>query len=323
MDEDFTGSEFEKVASVPTIGPAAEDPVLSSIPSPVPTAGDNTQHDGDYVPDVKTKPPSLRTQPLVPGFPLWFRPLSKPHVYKQGPSASKMQAIEEDRLEPLFKSPAKMVYGVQLEESDAELEPEPVTDPVPEQAPVLAADPVQEAKPKFVPVPDLVSTPEPAHETSATAEPSKQKAKSNCKTFASRKTPTSQKKNFSSQKSKKTEPPTVPGYMRSKAKFVKFFLRLIWNSRIICLKEKFLCEKTISIANHENLGIVDFLKEKGLFGSVTKPKGFVGALVHEFYSNLPSDIRETSSRRYYKVNVRDHVFDFSHALINNYLECIK
>lgn len=86
-------------------------------------------------------------------------------------------------------------------------------------------------------------------------------------------------------------------------------------------QRKCLSERIISVDEHDNLGLVDFLKEKGLIGTVTKPSGFVDTVVHEFYSNLTSYIRGSSSPRYCKVYVRCHVFEFSPTMINNYLEC--
>ncbi|GMN53167.1 hypothetical protein TIFTF001_022308 [Ficus carica] len=78
----------------------------------------------------------------------------------------------------------------------------------------------------------------------------------------------------------------------------------------------------INIADHENLVIIDLLKEKGLFGSMLKAKGFVGFVVREFYSNLASDIGDSSFPRFNKVYVRGHVFDFLPAKINSYLDCL-
>ena len=86
-------------------------------------------------------------------------------------------------------------------------------------------------------------------------------------------------------------------------------------------QRKCLSERIISVDEHDNLGLVDFLKEKGLIGTVTKPRGFVGTVVHEFYSKLTSYIRGSSSPRYCKVYVRCHVFEFSPTMNNNYLEC--
>ncbi|GMN44719.1 hypothetical protein TIFTF001_013911 [Ficus carica] len=60
-------------------------------------------------------------------------------------------------------------------------------------------------------------------------------------------------------------------------------------------QRKFLCERTISIADDDNLGLVDFLKER--------------------------DIRVPSSPRFCKVYVREHVFEISSTKIDSYLEC--
>ncbi|GMN48101.1 hypothetical protein TIFTF001_017280 [Ficus carica] len=54
---------------------------------------------------------------------------------------------------------------------------------------------------------------------------------------------------------------------------------------------------------------------------LSKAKGIVGVAVHEFYFNLALDIYVSSSPRFFKVYVRGHVFDFSPAKINSYLEC--
>lgn len=86
---------------------------------------------------------------------------------------------------------AKVVHAVQSEKSNAESEPEPITNPIPEQASV--PNPVPEAEFESVPATDPISAPtlEPAHETLVPAETPKQKGKYASKTSASRKTPTS------------------------------------------------------------------------------------------------------------------------------------
>ncbi|VFQ67137.1 unnamed protein product [Cuscuta campestris] len=83
-----------------------------------------------------------------------------------------------------------------------------------------------------------------------------------------------------------------------------------------------------SIIMQRNLDVPDFSKKtnflpilhsKKLFKSVTLPGSFVKRVIQEFYSNLSESCVDVDDPSYHKVFVQGKLYDFSPAVINNFL----
>lgn len=86
-------------------------------------------------------------------------------------------------------------------------------------------------------------------------------------------------------------------------------------------QRKLYSERLIKVPDFDKNLMVKFLKDRELFGTVSKAKGYILAIVYEFYVNLYKNISDPTSSQVHKAYVRGHVFDFSPALITMFLGC--
>ena len=90
----------------------------------------------------------------------------------------------------------------------------------------------------------------------------------------------------------------------------------MWN--YVC-KRPFLVEQFIDDQSHAEVGMVTFLKEQKLYKVPSFAKGFRTILVHEFFSNLSSQVSDSTSGWYHQVYVRAQMVPFSPTVINKIL----
>ena len=81
----------------------------------------------------------------------------------------------------------------------------------------------------------------------------------------------------------------------------------------------FIAERSVDTAFFEKSGIVDLLKEQHLYRSVSDLAPFVTEVVLEFYGNLIKDMFDPHADDYGKAFVREVFFEFTPAVINEYL----
>ncbi|XP_024025805.1 uncharacterized protein LOC112092857 [Morus notabilis] len=86
------------------------------------------------------------------------------------------------------------------------------------------------------------------------------------------------------------------------------------------VQRKILSERLVHDAEFKEIGVFELLKEQNLLGTVTKVQPFVKNVVLEFYANLVKEINNPAIDMFHKVFVRGHFFDFSPAVINEFLE---
>ena len=112
-----------------------------------------------------------------------------------------------------------------------------------------------------------------------------------------------------------------PRYNVDKAKYDNFFSDeslALWN--YVC-KRPFLVDKFIDDQSSAEVGMVTFLKEQKLYKAASFAKGFRPVLVHEFFSNLSSQVSDSTSGWYHQLYVRGQMVSFSPAEINKILGC--
>ena len=74
--------------------------------------------------------------------------------------------------------------------------------------------------------------------------------------------------------------------------------------------------------DHEKAGIYTLLQERNLLTSVSMAKPFSRDPVREFYANLKKNITNSHADIFQKVFVHDYIFEFSLALISEYLNLL-
>ena len=109
--------------------------------------------------------------------------------------------------------------------------------------------------------------------------------------------PSAPKTSFQSPRTTTKVPvsPSYPRYDSEKAKYDNFFsdgCLALWN--YVC-KRPFLVERFNDDQSHAEVGMVTFLKEHKLYKAASFAKGFRPVLVHEFFSNLSSQVSDSTS----------------------------
>lgn len=80
----------------------------------------------------------------------------------------------------------------------------------------------------------------------------------------------------------------------------------------------FKSEKKADLKSFEEYGMDLFLKDRGLWTTVSNVHGFEVNVVREFYSNILKEFSDESSKNFGKVYVRGNMYDFSPACINKF-----
>lgn len=80
----------------------------------------------------------------------------------------------------------------------------------------------------------------------------------------------------------------------------------------------FKSEKKADLKSFEEYGMDLFLKDRGLWTTVSNVHGFEVNVVREFYSNILKEVSDESSKMFGKVYVRGNMYDFSPASINKF-----
>ena len=102
----------------------------------------------------------------------------------------------------------------------------------------------------------------------------------------------------------------------SQAFSFKFYTEECLNQFNKLATRSMICERNINVAVFDRYNLTELFRRRNLFSTVSMASPFVHEVITEFYANLMIDARNMDSRKYGKVFLRNHVYEFTPVVIN-------